>query len=498
MRRKEGVYRRTSYVDAQGKRTTKANGGKRVAAPGFLIVYEDRNGKRRTRSVNAENRAEAVAVWHEMERRERRIREKVDDADVIDSREADKRPLADHVADWRADVSRGRATDKHAKLLETRVLHVFKGCGFQRLSEIKAEAVERFVDGLRRTAQTKPRIKDLGPATAQTKQHYVRALRQVSRWFHETKRTRTHVLGKLEGFERSEIQRDAKHERCDLTDDELARLIRAAENGKRRLGMRGKDRAMAYRIAIGTGFRANEIRSLRRDSFALDGNPPTITVASSYTKNGKRAEQPINPSLAAILAPWLNDRLANGPVLPLPRKTASMMRYDLKIAGIDYRDDAGRVKDFHSLRHSYVTRVVMSGASVAVCKELARHSDVSLTIDRYTTVRLADMAGPVLSLSAFADVAEENLLRKTGTDESAFCAAIRYPLGHDRTPLCTDGQQGTPIGNDDDGSLGGIEETPENIGFPVQECHSMSLEMTQPPVGFEPTTCGLQNRCSAN
>jgi integrase len=56
-------------------------------------------------------------------------------------------------------------------------------------------------------------------------------------------------------------------------------------------------------------------------------------------------------------------------------------------------DEVGRVCDFHSLRHSYMSILVRSGASVKVVQELARHSTPTLTIGRYARVRLADVHG---------------------------------------------------------------------------------------------------------
>jgi len=63
-----------------------------------------------------------------------------------------------------------------------------------------------------------------------------------------------------------------------------------------------------------------------------------------------------------------------------------MLRVDLRAAGIPYRDGAGRVVDFHALRHSYVTHLVRAGLSVAVVQRLARHSTPTLTLARYTHV----------------------------------------------------------------------------------------------------------------
>lgn len=48
-----------------------------------------------------------------------------------------------------------------------------------------------------------------------------------------------------------------------------------------------------------------------------------------------------------------------------------------------YRDRDGWVADFHSLRHQFVTELVRAGVSPKDAKELARHSPISLTMDRY-------------------------------------------------------------------------------------------------------------------
>lgn len=43
-------------------------------------------------------------------------------------------------------------------------------------------------------------------------------------------------------------------------------------------------RAMAYRVALGTGFRVNELRSLTVASFDLDTDTPTVTVDAVHSK----------------------------------------------------------------------------------------------------------------------------------------------------------------------------------------------------------------------
>ncbi len=72
--------------------------------------------------------------------------------------------------------------------------------------------------------------------------------------------------------------------------------------------------------------------------------------------------------------------------------------------------------DFHALRHTYITRIVGSGASVKVAQELARHSTPTLTIGRYAHTRLHDLSTALESLPESPPTGEREAMRATGTD----------------------------------------------------------------------------------
>jgi len=67
-----------------------------------------------------------------------------------------------------------------------------------------------------------------------------------------------------------------------------------------------------------------------------------------------------------------------------------MIKLDLERAGIPYPDGSGNVADFHCLRHTFISRLARSRVSPAVAKSLARHSTITLTIDRYTHTLIQD------------------------------------------------------------------------------------------------------------
>ncbi|EQD55917.1 integrase-recombinase protein, partial [mine drainage metagenome] len=148
-------------------------------------------------------------------------------------------------------------------------------------------------------------------------------------------------------------------------------------------------------VAVGTGFRKAEIGSLTPESFNLDGEPPTITIRAGYSKHRREDIQPIRQDLADTLRAYLAGKPAGTPVFDMPAKAFKIMQDDLASARAKYigdaatdaertereqsgfclyADAAGRYADFHALRHTYITRLVKSNASVKVCQELARHS----------------------------------------------------------------------------------------------------------------------------
>jgi integrase len=164
-----------------------------------------------------------------------------------------------------------------------------------------------------------------------------------------------------------------------------------------------------------------------------------VTVQAAYSKHRRKDVQPIRRDLADILGPWLVAKQPGRPVFSgMPDKTAKMMRKDLADAKtkwveevkspeaqkprldadfLEYRDSAGRVADFHALRHTYISRLVRSGANVKVAQELARHSTPMLTLGRYAHVEVLDQTKALDALPSIDVVpAHREAGRATGTD----------------------------------------------------------------------------------
>jgi len=60
-----------------------------------------------------------------------------------------------------------------------------------------------------------------------------------------------------------------------------------------------------------------------------------------------------------------------------------------------YRDESGRVADFHAFRHTFISNLVAAGVHPKTAQMLARHSTITLTMDRYTHVATAALSSAV-------------------------------------------------------------------------------------------------------
>ena len=91
--------------------------------------------------------------------------------------------------------------------------------------------------------------------------------------------------------------------------------------------------------------------------------------------------------------------------LVFPERVPAMkvIRADFKTAGIPLVDERGHRVDFHALRMTYITRLQRAGVSPREAMELARHSDMRLTMKTYTDAAQLPLAATVRGLPSFND-----------------------------------------------------------------------------------------------
>ncbi len=345
----------------------------------WYVRYRDAHGKQ-IETKCGPDKSMAQRIANGLESQVRAI--KTGTADPREARwaEAERKPLTDHVHDWHAYLTSKGNVPKHCDQSRDRVLRLIQSAKILRISGLTIGSVQT---ALADVSHIKGR-RGNAELSESSIAHHARSLKAFSRWLWRDGRVRDDALVHMrlpevhDGFVRRAMEAE-----------EAAALIATTPTLRRRGGLTGPDRAIVYAVALGTGYRLGELCSLTPESFHLDDDPPTIFCEGEFTKNGRDATQPIRPELVEMLRPWLVGKAPGKPVFPINcDNVAPALRLDLDAAGVD----SAASYDFHSLRHTYVTMLIKSGASVKVCQELARHADPKLTMNVYTHLALHDLA----------------------------------------------------------------------------------------------------------
>jgi hypothetical protein len=188
-------------------------------------------------------------------------------------------PLAEHLDDFgKALVAKGN-TPFHVEVITKRARRIIESCGFRFYSDLSASKVQEFLHRLRQDTEEERGI------SAQTFNFYLQAVKQFCRWMVKDRRASELPLAHLEPLN---VQTDRRHDRRELTEEELPRLLEAARACNRVCReLTGRDRYHLYATACGTGFRASALASLTPESFDLDSDPPTVTLATRKDKSRK-------------------------------------------------------------------------------------------------------------------------------------------------------------------------------------------------------------------
>lgn len=357
----------------------------------WTAVWRDENNVLRSKAYSAD-RALTLKYAQEQEARAVMIRTGMLDAREERRRQAGLKPLTQHLEDYRLTLTAKANTDKHVKDVIQALTRLLADASAESISDLEYVRVSQALGRLR------------AKHSARLANKYRGYLAAFTRWLADAGRIAEapRWIAKLTTYSVDADTSAGRRIRRALAPDELERLYAAAEQGGPFLAYRGPrrgkraqvwldgpTRAILYRLAAGTGFRAQELASLTPESFVF-GDRPTVTVRACYAKNGQTAVQVISRSLAARVQPFVATCQPGAPLFRIPHRTAKMLALDLRAAGID-PVIRGEVADFHALRASYVTNLLRKGEHPGVVQKLARHSDPRLTMNTYNKVNEGDL-----------------------------------------------------------------------------------------------------------
>lgn len=347
--------------------------------------YMDRNGKRVRKSTKLSDKQlakKALAMWESEETQyEIGLKQESKSTETIEQ----------HISQFRSAKSAARKSEQHIERTVQLVRAVAAYNDWKALGDITSDGVAKYAEHMREDSQRAGR----------TINSMVTAIRQFCRWCVRNKALTADPTATLE---KPSNQTDRRIERRMLLPAEWQWLVKALEVESVKNGQSSAERCLMYRLAIETGLRSSELRSLKRSALHLDGPEPHVTVKAGTTKNKKSAKQFVSDELAAALAKHVSRKLPGAVVFNVASRTemARTLRDDLRDARAMWRqtkqgktqeadnsdflkspNSKGEVIDFHALRHTCGAWLVMQGVTLSEVREIMRHSTIVLTVDCY-------------------------------------------------------------------------------------------------------------------
>lgn len=303
------------------------------------------------------NRRAALMHAHMMQRRSDEIAAGFRTEGDFKRVEHGNRPIQQHVEEF-IEATQVEHHEQHRREIRSGIEKTIKELSWRNITDIEFNQVQGYLAKLTKSG--------MSAATVNRRRAY---LKSFTKWLATGgKRLATDPLYKLPKFNEDQ---DRRYVRAIFERKEIDRILKVAP----------LHRAMCYRLMYGTGLRVSEVRRLFPTSFAWTGpDAPSVTFLG---KAGVHQTQPIPRELETILRPWIESRPVGEPIWRIPDDTTYWLKYDMKEAGVPRRVGS-QVRDFHSLRHSYVTELVRSNLHPKDVQTLARHTTMELTMKFYT------------------------------------------------------------------------------------------------------------------
>jgi len=242
-----------------------------------------------------------------------------------------------------------------------------------------------------------------------------------------------------------------------------------------------------------------------------------VTVAAGYSKRRREDTLPLREPTATLLRSYVATKLPAASLFTMPPRwdVADMLRQDMEAARnawlaevkgdpklaeqrersdfLKPTDAAGQVADFHALRHTFISNLARGGVHPKLAQDLARHSDINLTLGRYSHTVLGEQGDALAALPDLTGPTRQEQ-RATGTDgqnavEIVLADCLAELPSKPRLTVHSSSVNGARMASDEK------RDNPREVQTKRGESRG---EKRKPAVGVEPTTPALRMRCSAN
>ena len=376
----------------------------------YRFQYTDYKGNRRT-GTGTNSKRETKEIAEKVELKHKMIRSGLVDAPKSKTNYSFNEKLSEYI-DWGMHQGgrQGKPWSERHTEMRKRHLNWWK----TQLNCSNLKDIEKMLPNAERALRKLHK----GGKSGKTISNYAEALKSFTNYCKDREYVSTNPFLKMAKFDTSTVSK-----RRILSQDEIRKLLAIADYPYQIL----------YEVAICTGLRANELRSLTVDD--LDEENSGLILHSKWTKNRKDGFQPIPKYLITKLKGFIASGVAikmyelhyspnsplkfpSNPLLHVPTHPVHQLNKYLEKANIPKHTKDGTLV-FHSFRNNYITLVCGTGTDLKTTQTLARHSDPNLTMNVYAranndTMRtIAEQVGSIISTQQKREPSENDSLSNT-------------------------------------------------------------------------------------
>ena len=167
-------------------------------------------------------------------------------------------------------------------------------------------------------------------------------------------------------------------------------------------------------LPLYAGLRPNEAKTLHWFDLVLGETGGLLRLHAAVNKNRKEQSLPLHQELAKALQQQKPANCkADDLVLVNGVPKMKEFRQDLGKAGIPFLDERGHRMDYHALRTTFITRLSTMKVHPRLAMELARHSDMRLTMKTYTDAGQLPLREVMNTLPGFGERADSRIDSRT-------------------------------------------------------------------------------------
>ena len=364
------------------KRTGKlssSSGKVSVQSDTWTAQFIDENGKSQRVSTKTTVRSVAEKMLARYQTEVDRIRTGVATREELSKAHFRLVTLKQALDQFLTKMTADGSTRGHIVSTQYKIEQLCNETGIESLTDIRRETVERWI--------------------ANEVQKKVRALRTINSYVIAIKSFAQYLVDidllpkyPFKSIRKLNQELDQRIKRRAMTAAEVERLLQVANSDKDTEKWKAGERALAYRLLLGTGLRSTELSLLTSNQ--IDFDQCRLRVEATKTKNKKADILPMRPDLVQSVKEWVETHGIQ-PQDRIFRHNASLIREsfykDLATLGIERKDSGGRCLDVHALRKTFGTMLAKAGVPLTTTQRLMRHSSPVITAKLYIDVDPVDM-----------------------------------------------------------------------------------------------------------